>query len=178
MANCSYLYSSPNKPDRKTKTAFTGLSEWANQIPLSHLILTSVDTTSCPSTIWDTNDHIALCGNYNAGAKRLFEFLDRLNYEPLTQPIVETKVFLSNPDNIQEFAVLEPLEIFEFYDDEPTELTIDLVGRIRNLESEMEKTISVLNNPNSKSDDIEESMHFLGLHNWTNILYYDFSENS
>ena len=74
--------------------------------------------------------------------------------------------------------MLEPLEIFEFYDDEPTELTIDLVGRIRNLESEMEKTISVLNNPNSKSDDIEESMHFLGLHNWTNILYYDFSENS
>ncbi len=176
MANCSYLYASPSIPDRKKITPFKGLSEWANDIPLSHKIMVSVDTQYCTSTIWDTDDKIALCGNYNDGFQRLLNFMNRITFEPLKEPIAETISFLSAPENIQEIAVIEPLEIFEFYDEAPTFLTTELMKALGNLDSEIDNVLSILNNPSSDPEDIEETLHYLGLHNWSEILYYDFSE--
>jgi hypothetical protein len=176
MANCSYLYASPSVPNRKKVTPFKGLSEWVNDIPLSHKIMVSVDTQYCTSTIWDTDDKIALCGNYSSGYQRLLSFIKQINYEPLQEPIEDTIAFLSAPENIQKFAVIEPLEIFEFFDEAPTFLTTELMKALGNIDNEIQRVLSILNNSNSPSDEVEETMHYLGLHNWTEILYYDFSE--
>jgi hypothetical protein len=176
MANCSYLYASPCIPNRKKPTPFRGLSEWVNDIPLSHKIMISVNTQYCNSTIWDTDDKIALCGDYNGGYHRLLNFINQINYEPLNEPIAETIAFLSDPVNIQEFAVIEPLEIFEFYDEAPTSLTIELMKALDDIDDEITRVLEILNDQESDPEAIEKIMHYLGLHNWSDILYYDFSE--
>jgi hypothetical protein len=177
MANRAYLYASQHEPTRKTKARYLGLSESAQGIPLSYMVMVSTNTNICTSAIWDTDDLIALSGDFKSGRERLSVFLDKINYSPLKPKIEETKNFLNKSFKDIERSVLEPLEIFEFYDEHPVELTQMLAGTISNIEDDMEHTLTILNSPESSKEDLEYAVNFLGIHDWSEVLYHDFSEN-
>ncbi|BBO59597.1 hypothetical protein [Mycoavidus sp. B2-EB] len=201
MANRSYLYSTnvvPGPDVKKETRTFTGISEWNYDIPIIYKLLLSGNPRPCKSSIWDMPDDIALIGDYALGVERLKEFLNKITL-PTARPLVEeTLQFLASKHSINKYFVLECGEIFDMDDEPIQEQNAQLLDEIRNLDVEVERALASLEpQPVEKPkpvgwlaklfgvksppaveshDDPLQPVYNLGLGNWSNILYFDFSK--
>ncbi|KAF0808544.1 hypothetical protein A6D6_00253 [Alcanivorax xiamenensis] len=192
MANRSYLYATDRIPARAPdhpKPVVRGLSEWGYAIPLSYRLLVSVDTVMCPSMIWELDDDLALAGDYDKGVTRLCEFLARIDWPEAEALVEETKAFLLAPENRADHVVLEAAEILDMADQPLAEESRELLAGLADLDEEMERTLRHLSQvkPSApgplarmlglKPADPIAPVRELGLGNWSNVLYFDFSED-
>lgn len=141
-----------------------GISEWNYDIPVSYKLLASGNPRACSSSIWKTEEQIAIVSDYELGVRRLIDFLDQLPariIQPLRDEALE---FLSSPLNRRRFFVLECGEIFEMEGDNIVEQNGMLLQTIQKLQPQL-----------SNSNDPAKS---LGLGNWSNTLYFDLNDPS
>lgn len=121
MANRSYLYVKTKDNELK------GLSEFAYEIPLSHVLLASANTKKIKSYVFDSDLPWAIEGDFDQGFEKLMGFLeqcfksniiDEAKYLTLKQ---ETSEALEQYLNQGAKVILEPVEIFEMEDPEDYE---------------------------------------------------------
>lgn len=199
MANRSYLYSTNIIPGPNAKAGgrkLIGISQWDYDIPIVFKLLLSGSPRTCPSSIWKHPEEIALTGDYVSGVKNLENFLSKVTL-PSAQPLIaEAIVFLSRPENQNQYFILECGEIFEMEETPVFEQNRALLEQLAHLQPEVEKALkSVVPHPAvppkkvgflSKllghapvpSRPVEELMnpvYALGLGNWSNKLYFEFT---
>ena len=181
-----------------------GISEYRYDIPIVFKLLLSGSPRTCPSSIWDCDDDIALLGDYGAGLSRLEAFLAQIK-TPAAQPLMEEALeFLRKPENQNPYFVLECGEIFEMSDPEPGSQNLQLLHSIQNLQPEIDAALQSLHSPAPAptpapppkpagflarmfglapppptparpAPDPLQAFHQLGLGHWSNYLYFDFS---
>lgn len=200
MANRSYLYSTnviPGPGAKANGRKLVGISEWNYDIPLVFKILLSGNPRTCPSSIWDNSEDIALIGDYADGVKNLEGFLSQIELPAAQGLIGEAIEFLNKPENRNQYFVLECGEIFDMGDTPLLEQNRALLGEVKDLQPEMEQALQSLlpppavtpepaglfarlfgrrPEPPPPAQDVMPVIHGLGLGNWSNILYFDFSE--
>jgi hypothetical protein len=194
VANRSYLYSTHCLPGEEgcETAARIGLSEWAYDIPLVYKLLVSGRPRVCPSSIWESDEDIAIAGDYAEGVARLKRFLARIDV-PSAQPMIqETLAFLDDPGNVSTWIVLESREIFEMQGDDLGAQNQDLLVEIADAGAEEEDVIAALHAPAAEPhgllgklfgpshDELSGDLHpevldDIGLGAWTNDLYFDLS---
>ena len=206
MANRSYLYScnvvpGPDAVEQGRK--LVGISEYRYDIPIVFKLLLSGSPRTCPSSIWDCDDDMALLGDYEAGLANLEAFLAQIK-TPAAQPLIaEALEFLRKPENRNPYFVLECGEIFEMSDPGPGEQNLQLLHSIQNLQPEIDAALQSLHSPAPAAatapppkpagflarlfglapppaaprpaPDPLQAFHQLGLGHWSNYLYFDFS---
>lgn len=183
MANRSYLYSTKSIPYADTRADgqyMVGISEWAYAIPLVFKILLSGDPRTCLSSIWNTPEEIALYGDYVTGVRNLEAFLSQVTL-PAAQPlIVEALAFLKKPENQNPYFILEGGEIFAFENIPSEDQNRDLLKQVQNLQPEIDVALQSLQMPTDKAQKRAynpiKRLSALGLGNWSNTLYFDFSQ--
>ena len=112
MANRSYLYT--HHPDEEP--AYRDVSEWAFDLPLTHLLLVGAEPTVSASAIWQVDAKIALQGNARESRPLFLAFLDWLapqlpaGFRAAAQ---EAQAFLARPDRQGGYFHLELGEIYE-----------------------------------------------------------------
>lgn len=190
MANRSYLYSSdhlPESPEWLAKKKLHGIAEYRYDIPLVFKILLGGDPVAVKSSIWDTTEKIAIAGDYARGVKNLTGYVARIA-DPVARPLIDEALgFLNSPAHARKHFILESGEIFELSDKGLGDSSMALLGEIRDLGAR----ISSLEVPKpakvgggflsrlfgSKAPDPRSPYYEIGLGSWTDILYFDFSEN-
>ena len=199
MANRSYLYSTNVIPGPDAKAEgrkLIGISEWNYDIPIVFKLLLSGNPHECPSSIWNENGNIALIGDYASGVKNLEEFLSKVALPWAHDLIAEAAEFLRKPENQNQYFVLECGEIFNMGDATLLEQNLALLEQVKNLQPELEQALqslmsppvgppnpvsffSKLSNrtpePSTPAHDPMKPIYDLGLGNWSNILYFDFT---
>lgn len=199
MANRSYLYASNVIPTKNAKTSnrkLMGISQWNYDIPIVYKILLCANPKICPSSIWKNQDGIAIVGDYAAGVQKLEAFLSKITIKSAEPLVTEALEFLKNPKNINEYFVLECGEIFEMEDTPLRKQNQALFAQIQNLQPEIEIALQSLQPPPPQPSaplgfwakllglepkpiipqhDPMASIDALGLGNWSNVLYYDFT---
>lgn len=199
MANRSYLYSTnviPGSIDEVNDRKMIGIAEWDYEIPIVCKLLLSGNPKTCRSSLWENPEEIALIGDYATGVKKLEEFLSQIALPAAQNSIAETIEFLNRPENKNQYFVLECGEVFDMDDTPLFEQNLALLEELKNLQPEAERALQSLVPPSvelSKSagffarlfsrtsepsvpvHDLMKSLDELGLGNWSNILYYDFS---
>ncbi len=187
MANRSYLYSTKTVPGDQApqeKRKLQGIAEWKYDIPLAFKLLLSGNPRPCRSSIWETEELIAIAGDYGVGVERLTQFLQKIKI-PVAQPMIqETFAFLNSDKNQNLFFVLECGEIFAMEDEPLLDQTNRLIMDIKSLEPILDPALSGISSPKVnevKQNPVEEPIDplkltfELGLGAWANILYFDFS---
>ncbi len=204
MANRSYLYSTnivPGPDAEAQGRKLIGISEYNYDIPIVFKLLLSGNPRTCPSSIWDCNDDIALLGDYDAGLANLEAFLAQIQI-PAAQPLIADALeFLRKPENRNPYFVLECGEIFEMSDPDPGVQNLELFQSIQNLQPEIAAALQSLDAPipvppsppkpagflarllgfapppprPRPAPDPLQAIHQLGLGQWSNYLYFDFS---
>lgn len=200
MANRSYLYSTNVIPGPSAKASgrkLIGISEWNYDIPIVFKILLSGAPRTCPSSIWDNSEEIALIGDYASGVKNLEDFLSQIHL-PEAQPLIaEALEFLHKPESQNQYLVLECGEIFDMGDAPLLEQNLALLEELNDLAPEMDQALQSLlpppvappkpvgflsrlfgrtPEPAPPAHDVMPSLYGLGLGNWSNTLYFDFSD--
>lgn len=201
MANRSYLYSTNVIPESNAKAngrKLIGIAEWNSDIPIVFKILMSGNPKTCPSSIWEEEDHqeTALIGDYVTGLKNLENFLSKIDLPSANELIAETFNFLNKAENQNQYLVLECGEIFCMNEKLHFEQNLELLEQIKNLHPEIEQALQSLMPPpkpstqslgffarlfgrNPKPSNLErdtmQAIYGLGLGNWSNVLYFDFS---
>lgn len=199
VANRSYLYSTnvipgPNAKDNGRK--LIGISEWNYDIPIVFKLLLSSNPKACPSSIWENQEEIALVGDYASGVKNLEAFLSKITVTPAQPLIAEALEFLNRPENKSEYFVLECGEIFDMRDSPLQEQNLTLLAQVKDLQPEIDLALQSLLPPPAEPSkpvsffarllgrtselpkqehDPMQSIYSLGLGNWSNILYFDFT---
>ena len=191
------------KPERK----LIGLSEWPNFIPLVYRVLMSGNPHVCATSIWDNAEEIAIVSDYAPGVDRLKQFFKRIILPQAQPCIDEALAFLERKDNVQAYIVLECGEIFDFNDEPMEDQNEALLKDIKDLELEMTVALDdlhILASPASEKlsslgtlakffskkpapltpSELQEqenkllnAITGLGLGGWSNILYFDFSDD-
>ena len=199
MANRSYLYSTnviPGSIDEVDDRKMIGIAEWDYEIPIVCKLLLSGNPKTCRSSLWENPEEIALIGDYATGVKKLEEFLSQIELPAAQNSIAETIEFLNRPENKNQYFVLECGEVFDMDDTPLFEQNLALLEGLKNLQPEVDRALQSLVPPSvellkstrffarlfgrtSKLSvpvhDLMKSIDDLGLGNWSNILYYDFS---
>ncbi|HQS57088.1 MAG: hypothetical protein B7Y56_01035 [Gallionellales bacterium 35-53-114] len=199
MANRSYLYSTNVIPGPNAKTngrKLIGISEWNYGIPIVYKLLLSGNPKTCQSSIWDNPEKIALIGDYTSGVKNLEGFLSKVALPSAQELITEAIEFLNNPENQNQYFVLECGEIFDMGNTPILEQNLELFEQVQNLHPEMvealqsllpppveppipvgffSKLFGLASEPQKPVHDPMKSIYALGLGNWSNILYFDFT---
>lgn len=201
MANRSYLYSTNVIPGPNAKAdgrKLIGISEWNYDIPIVFKLLLSGNPKTCPSSIWDNPDEIALIGDYTSGVKNLEEFLSKVKVAvPSAQALIAEAIeFLNKPENQNQYFVLECAEIFDMGNTPLLEQNLELLEQVQNLHPEMDEALQSLlpppveppkpvgfftklfgstPEPQKPVHDPMKPIYALGLGNWSNILYFDFT---
>ena len=199
MANRSYLYSTNVIPGPGTKTndrKLTGISEWSYDIPIVFKLLLSANPKTCPSSIWDNPEKIALIGAYASGVKNLERFVSQIELPAAQDLIAEAIEFLNKPENQNQYFVLECGEIFDMGETPLLEQNLALLAQVKNLQLEVKQALQSLvpppavppkpvgffsklfgrtPEPPSPAHDLMKPIYSLGLGNWSNILYFDFT---
>lgn len=202
MANRSYLYSTnviPGPDAISQGRKLVGISEWNYDIPIVFRLLLSGNPRSCRSSIWETPEEIAILGDYATGVKNLTAFLSQITLPAAQGLITEALDFLSQPVNKSQYFVLECGEIFEMDEEPLLEQNQALLDQIKNLQPEIDRALknlasSATASPKSKgifslfkgrsapeptsAQDSLKPIYDLGLGNWSNILYFDFSDEN
>jgi hypothetical protein len=201
MANRSYLYSTNVLPGPDAKAngrKLVGIAEWNYDIPIVFKLLLSGNPQTCLSSIWDNQEQIALVGDYAPGVKSLEDFLSRIAFSPASPLIAEALDFLSKPENRNPYFILECGEIFDMGETPLPEQNLALLAEIKNLQPEIAKALQSLPSPpveeppespgffaklfggnpepRKQEHDPMKSIYALGLGNWSNVLYFDFSD--
>lgn len=200
MANRSYLYSTnliPGPGAKANGRRLVGISEWNYGIPIVFKILISGKTKTCRSSIWDSQEEIALIGDYTLGVKNLEAFFSKIENPTARDLIAEAIEFLNKPENVNQYFVLECGEIFCMEDTPNLEQNLMLLEQVKNLQLEVEQALQSLVPPpvaaskpfgffskllGRKTEspdplqDLMKSIHNLGLGNWSNILYFHFPD--
>ena len=198
MANRSYLYSLDfdiNKEKRNEDKKVCGLSEWPYDVPLAYKILLSQESKLSKSIIWETDEKIAIIGDFYKGREKLFSFLDELlkmnllDKNELENQILETKEYLNNPKHENKYIILECEEIFEMNEDELEnqnkilyEEVLKIDGTINNFIEEIKKPLNKDNYGvkkliNRNKLTLEQAvnavkLNLLGIAFWSDVLYY------
>lgn len=199
MANRSYLYSTNVIPGPNAKAngrKLIGISEWDYDIPIVFKLLLSGNPKTCPSSIWDETEEIALIGDYASGVKNLEKFFSQIALPAAQDLIAEAMEFLNEPENQNQYFVLECGEIFDMGDTPLLEQNLALLDQVKNLQHEVEQALQSLvpppvappkpvgffsklfgrtPEPPSPAHDLMKPIHDLGLGNWSNILYFSFT---
>jgi len=135
MANRSYLYASdhlPGSPEWETKHELHGIAEWNYDIPLTFKLLLSGNPRPVKSSIWDTEEKIALAGDAQIGLQHLQAYLARL--PPQAAGLAaDAQEWLSRPSNVRRYFLLECGEIFEMEDEDVTAQNLELLAEIQAL---------------------------------------------
>lgn len=200
MANRSYLYSTnvvPGPSAIASGRKLIGISEWNYDIPIVFKLLLSGNPKICPSSIWENPEEIALIGDYASGVKNLESFLSKVTHPSAHDLIVEAIEFLNKPENKNQYFVLECGEIFDMEETPLFEQNLVLLEQVKNLQPELEQALQSLVPPSvtppkpvgffsrllgrtpeppMPEQDPMTPIYALGLGNWSNILYFDFSE--
>jgi hypothetical protein len=199
MANRSYLYSTNVIPGPSAKAngrKLIGISEWNYDIPIVFKLLLSGNPKTCLSSIWDNSEEIALIGDYASGVKNLKGFLSKVALPSAQGLVAEAINFLNKPENQNQYFVLECGEIFDMSEEPLLEQNQKLLEQIRNLQTEVEQALQSLvtppvvpprpvsffskllgrvSEPKTPKHDPMKPIYALGLGNWSNILYFDFT---
>ncbi len=193
MANRSYLYACNEVPviNDTPENNITGLSECNYAIPLAYKILLSGNPKICQSRIWNTTAKIAIVGEFEPGLRRLTEFLQRLELAELKPQINTTLDFLNSPENKAGYFLLECGELFDMHGVEPEKQNILLLKKIKAVSNSVEQAVIAINarptllaekrfeiSSAKAASASEETLRVgteLGLNNWSNNLYFDFS---
>lgn len=201
MANRSYLYTTdylPDSPEWQEKPNFRGIGEWNYDIPLTFQLLLSANPIPVKTTIWDiaNANPIAIAGDAKEGLAHLEAYMARLPEQ--AQPLIlETKEFFSQPKNVKKYFILESAEIFMMFcetNDEIEAQNLSLLAEIKSLgvnllniplpeeklnqdkkEGIFTRLFSSKNEPKPLIDPLKP-YYPLGFGNWSNILYFDFSD--
>lgn len=190
MADRSYLYASNHAPDStewQSKRDLHGISEYSYAIPLTFKILLSGNPIATRSSIWATSEKLAISGNYQLGVRNLEQFLSRIS-EPKAAPLVEEAIqFLRDPRNVREHFILECGEIFDLTKGSLEEKNYALLNEIEEISSSLDSIelpslvqpgfLSRLFSNKNRPFDPLTSYYEIGLGFWSDILYFDFSEN-
>lgn len=196
MANRSYLYAI-----EKENQHYRGIGECNYDIPLVFKILVSSNTQMIPSKIFQSNELIALKGDFETGKKRLYDFLDKLSqelsYEDIDSKVQKTKQFFESIH--AEYFYLDCAEIYDmdsvplgeqnkkqFYEINDIDVEIerfckrlnDVIIKYRNMKNAFPSKGLFLNKRKDKAqkelDKIKKEIdNLLFLDYWTNLLYYD-----
>lgn len=200
MANRSYLYSTNIVPGPDAKAngrKLIGIAEWNYDIPIVFKLLLTGNPKTCLSSIWTNPQEIALIGDYSVGVKNLEGFLSQINLPEAQGLITEAIEFLNKPENQNQYLVLECGEIFVMSDESLLEQNLALLEQIKNIQPEIEQTLQSLApppvvppklrlvskifgrtpEPPSPAQDMMKHVYRLGLGNWSNILYFDFTDS-
>ncbi|MGP1682322.1 MAG: DUF7822 domain-containing protein [Giesbergeria sp.] len=199
MANRSYLYSTNIIPGPSAKAdgrKLIGISEWNYDIPIVFKLLLSGNARACTSSIWNTPEEIALTGDYASGVKNLEAFLSMITLPSAQSLIAEALEFLKKPENESQYFVLECGEIYEMSDAPLSEQNLTLLRQVQNLQPEIDAALQSLMTspvespkpvgflskflgrtpePPKRAHDPMQPVYALGLGNWSNILYFDFT---
>jgi hypothetical protein len=143
--------------------------------------------------------HRASRADYASGVERLKQFLRKIDF-PEARPLVEEALqFLAHECSINKYFVLECGEIFDMNDEPIQDQNAQLLDEIMSLDEEIEQALASLETkpveeepkpvrwlaklfgvkppPVVEShDDPLQPVYDLGLGNWSNILYFDFSK--
>lgn len=198
MANRSYLYAI----EKESKRA-RGMSECNSNIPFVFKMLVSSNTEMVPSKIFQSNDLIALQGDFEGGIRKLLECLDQLllnseGYkEELENKIQRTKQFLETIK--ADYFYLDCSEIYDMSDIPLEERNKQLFHEIQNTNREIEQFTKKLNNMVIEYENLKKTFprkglflkkrqekvtkeleeikgeidNLLFLDYWENTLYYD-----
>lgn len=200
MANRSYLYSSNVEPVFRSAPPgrkLVGISEWNYAIPIVFRLLLSGNPQVCHSSLWEIEDKIGIIGNFDEGVDALKDFLGQLS-DPKAQPLItEALEFLSKPEYQNEYFILECGEIYVMGEGELSEQNLAVVESIRtSLPKETKALVKNLNilekteppsllkrifGGSTTKQPVKYPLtpfHELGLGNWSNILYFDFSKDA
>lgn len=199
VANRSYLYSTNVIPGPSAKASgrkLIGISEWNYDIPIVFKLLLSGNPKTCPSSIWDNPEEVALIGDYSVGVKNVEGFFSRIDIPEAQGLIAEAVEFLKRPENLNQYFVLECGEIFDMNETPLLEQNLALLEEVKNIQPEIEralrdlmpshvappKPVSIFSKlfgrtqePPSPAQDVMKHVCCLGLGNWSNILYFDFT---
>lgn len=189
MANRCYLYATdhlPGSPEWERQHPLQGLGEWSRDIPLTFQLLLGGNPIPVRSSIWDSEEKIAIAGEARTGLECLNAYLASL--PSIAAPLVsETAEFFSRPENFRRYFLLECGEIFDLRGKDPAAQNNALLKEIR----EMSSNIAGIPVPDPdaprgllmrlfgrRSTDPLDHFYPLGLGNWSNILYYQFDEDA
>lgn len=117
MSNRSYLY--VKTPDSQE---FKGLSEFAYDIPLSHVLMVSGQCRKVDSHIWDSPMPLALEGDFDLGYKNLFDFLETCHQQNILDDATYQELCKQSHEALDQYlnckakVYLELVEIFELED--------------------------------------------------------------
>ncbi len=200
MSNLSYLYSTNIAPGPSAKAngrKLIGISEWHYDIPIVFKLLLSGNPKTCPSSIWDNLEEIALIGDYTSGVKNLEGFLSQIELPAAQDLIAEAVEFLNKAENQNQYFVLECCEIFDMGETPLLEQNLALLDQVKDLQLEVEHALQSLvpppveppkpvgffsklfgraPEPPSPEYDLMQHIYNLGLGSWSNILYFDFTD--
>ncbi len=198
MANRAYLYAI-KKEDKKA----IGMGECNYAIPFVFKLLVSSNTQIIPSMIFQSNELIALQGDFEKGKQKLYAFLDELlvtpeiQFDELTYKIENTRKFLETIE--ADYIYLDCAEIYDMTDEPLEKQNKKLVDEINNIDKElanfykklMDVVVKYKNLKNSfpnkglflnrRRKKVEQELEqvkreiddMLFLDWWSNILYYN-----
>lgn len=201
MANRSYLYSAdhlPESPEWNERRVLNGIAEYGHEIPLAFKILLTGNPTAHRSSIWETPEKIAIAGDYALGRANLASYLNRIS-DPAARPLIEEALkFLNDPIHSRKYFILECGEIFDLTEGPLGAKNSALLEEIQEIGSNIGSTPTPAPIPSPfqkengilsrlfKPKKIEKSArppdplspyYQLGLGSWSEILYFDFSQN-
>lgn len=190
MANRSYLYSTnfiPDSPEWREKKTLHGLSEFRYDIPLVFKILLTGNPIVCRSSIWETPEKIAIAGDYAHGLENLTTYFNRIT-DSAAQPLIDEALqFLRAPKQARKHFILECGEIFDLTEGSLAEKNIALLAEIQAIGADIDH-LPVPLPVNAKqgilsklfrlrAPDALSPYYEIGLGGWSEILYFDFSQN-
>ena len=203
MANRSYLYSTDRIPQPNQDTGnqkIVGIAEYNYDIPIVFKVLLSGHPQACLSVIWENTEPVAIAGDYAIGVQNLEAFLAKITLPNAQEAITEALTFLKLPENQNQYFILECGEIFEMSETPIVAQNMTLLQQIKNRQSEEDAALQTLLPPVSDPKPVRkpgffatlfgrkakpvpiteptQALYDLGLGTWSNILYFDFSENN
>ncbi len=190
MANRSYLYSAdnlPESPEWGVKKALHGIAEYNFDIPLVFKILLTGNPAACRSSIWETPEKIAIAGDYSQGLANLTKYLARIP-DPAARPLVDEAIqFLSAPTRSRKHFILECGEIFDLTKGSLADKNNALLVEIQEISADVDdlptpqpanaRTGLLSKLFRLKAPDPLLPYYEIGLGSWSEILYFDFSQN-
>lgn len=177
MANRSYLYMChPGE-----MPMYRDVAEWADQVPLAHLLLVGVDTVVCPSAIWPVDVEIALEGHAAQSRPLFLAFLDWLAPQlpaDFGEIAARVRTCLMRPDRQGASYHLEPGEIYELQGLDLKAMagaTVDLAVQARALVEEVRGLVTMEGGPRTLGDARDIRLRELRSH-WDTDLGLDVAD--
>lgn len=166
----------------------TGIAEWNHDIPLAFKILISGNPNFCKSSIFKSNEVLAIYSDYEYGIKKLKEFFEKNSNVDLNNEFNRSLEFLCSPQNKGKYFVLECGELMDYHPSELQKKYDELIHEIKNIENSINEWRSKINGKYNykfdvlsflksrkkiKPEEITKEFYSLGVGNWSNLLCYD-----